>query len=271
MKLSQISRMTRSSSPSYPTVRNAYIGSIAAGVVAFVYNLVVDQNLSLWDPIAVGIAAFLGWAIAREIDPDRPRTALVALAGSALLAVWSLPLLLVAVVALGALRLLVGTVGGPGPTTLDLAVMVGLAAYAGWHIEGWFLAVIITIGIIVSGGRRRIPWAMAAAAAAIGVAIISDTGVDSGNESFRLLALAPLLVVVVLLALPVNPSSVTDIGKIPIDRRRLRAARFLAGLAIVAVVIASDFDGLTNLGPVTATAVATAVSAVLSKKNQGAL
>ncbi len=262
MKLALITRMTRSASPEHSAVRHAYIGSAVSAVIALVYDLVVDQSFSPWDPISVGIAAFIGWAIARELDPDHPLTALAALAGSAFLAMWSTPLLLLSAVALGAFRLMVGSVGGPGPTTIDVVVFVGMAAYAGWHIEGWFLAMILVAGIVVGSGRSGAPWALAAAAAAITTAIVSDTGIHPGDESARIMALPILVLIILALALPVWPRSQTDIGKAPLDGRRLRAGRVLAGLAVLAAVIASDVYGLTEIGPLTAAVVASGLSAV---------
>lgn len=268
MKLALITRMTRSASPEHAAVRHAYIGSAGSAVIALVYDLVVDQSFSPWNPIAVGIAAFLGWAIARELDPDHPLTALVALAGSALLAMWSAPLLLLSAVALGAFRLMAGSVGGPGPTTIDLVVIVGMAAYAGWHIEGWFLAMILVAGVVVGSGMLGVPWALAAAVAAVTAAIVSDTGPHPGDESARILAVPILILITLALALPAQPRSRTDIGKVPLDGRRVRAARVLAGLAVLAAVIASDVYGLTEIGPLTAAVVSTGLSA-LSLRRRG--
>lgn len=261
-KLADISRMTRSADPKYPSVRNAYLGSAAAGVVSLGYDVVINSNdPDLLSTGAVMVASFLGWAIARELDPDRQITAMVALAGSALLATWLLPYLLLSAVALGVFRLLVGSVGGGGPTRLDLAVMVALAAYAGWIIDGWFFVVVIAVGIVFSGGWKNLFWATVAVAAGILSALISDTSVHPGNESARFLAYPVLLVIVGLLAWPTNPQSTTDIGSETLSGTRLRTARILAGLALVSAVIASDVYGLTNLGPLTAATVATAVSA----------
>jgi hypothetical protein len=258
MRLADISRMARSADPKYPTVRHAMVGSASASLVAVAYDFFVNDSLGLPDAIGVGVAAFLGWAIARELDPDRPTTALFALAGSAFLAIWLLPYLLLSAVALGALRLLVGTVGGGGPTRLDLAVMVAMAGYAGWIIDGWFLALVIVVGIVVSGGREKMPWAALAGVAAVVSAVISDTG-HTGDESARFIVFAALLVVVAVLAWPASPRSTTDIGKEPLNGGRLRSARILAGLALISAVAASGVDGLTNLGPLTAATISTAL------------
>jgi hypothetical protein len=260
MKLADITRMARSADPKYPAVRNALIGSVLAGFAALGFDVVNQNNLDFLRVGSVGVAAYLGWAIAREIDPDHQTTALIALAGSASLAIWLLPYLLLSAVTLAALRLLVGTVAGGGPTRLDLVVMVALAAYSGWWVDGWFIAVIIVVGILVSTGREGVAWALAATACAVGVSWWSDAVIHPGDESLRFAAYPVLLVLVVLLALPISPKSTTDIGKQPLDPARLRAGRVLAGMAVISALFASDVYGLTNLGPLTAAVVAAALA-----------
>ncbi len=253
--------MTRSADPKYPSVRVALIGVLAAGIVGVVYDIVVNDSFDIFDSLSVAVAAFLGWAIAREIDPDHQTTALLALAGSAFLAIWLLPYLLLSAVALGALRLLVGTVGGGGPTRFDLAVMVLAAAYGGWYRDGWFLAVIVVVGILMSGGRENIAWALAAAAAGGAVALVRQPSAESLSDVvYAFFAFPLLLIAVVVLALPVSPTSTTDIKKQPIDPRRLRTGRILAGFAVVSALFASDVYGLTNLGPLTAAVVSAALA-----------
>ncbi len=171
MKLAGFTRMTRSASPKYPSVRHALIGALATGVIGFGYDFMVNERIDLIDSASVAVAAFLGWAIARELDPDHQSTALVAVAFAGLLAIWALPYLLLSAVALGAVRLLVGSVGGGGPTTVDLFVLVGMAGYAGWQVDGWAIAVIIVVGIIVAGGPKSWPWALAATSLATAVAL----------------------------------------------------------------------------------------------------
>lgn len=260
MKLAEITRMARSADPKHPSVRNALVGSAVAAAIGLGYDLLINDSIDLVDSASVGVAAFLGWAIARELDPDRPGTGLLALAGSGALAIWLLPLLLLSTVALAATRLMVGTVGG-SPTRLDLVVLVGLAAYGGWFLAGWVLVAMLVGGILVSGGRENVLWAVGAVAAAIVTASVSDAAPHPGDESFRLLVL-PLLAVVVVMALPTLPSSLTDIGKQPLAPRRLRGARFLAALAVVGSVLADDVYGLTDLGPLTGAIVAATLTTV---------
>lgn len=260
--------MSRAASPRFPNVRNAYIGSVGAVLVAAVYNRVVDGNPDLWDPLAVGVAAFLGWAIAREVDPDHPWTALIALVGSALLAMWLPPQLLVSAVALAAMRLVAGTVSAGPPTKLDLAAMVVASGLAGWYIDGWGLAAAIAVGVLVAGGWRSAPWAIGAGVTALVSGLLSATRIHPGDESFRLVTLPFLVVVVIVMALPVRPRSLTDIGKMPLDGQRLRLARALGALSLCWAVLGSGVHGLSNLGPLTAAILATALimpSAVRSR------
>ncbi|HEY5889364.1 MAG TPA: hypothetical protein VIW94_01505 [Acidimicrobiia bacterium] len=271
MKLAGVTRMTRSASPKYPSVRNALIGALAAGVVGFAYDFIVNDSIGLIDSASVAVVAFLGWAIAREIDPDYPSSGPVALAGAGLLAIWTHPHLLLSAVALGAVRLLVGTVGGGGPTTVDLFVLVGMAGYAGWQVDGWAIAVIIVVGIMVAAGPKSWPWALAAASLATAGALLSSDRVDPGDESARILAYPVLFIMAVLLALPITTNSVSDIGKRPLDSRRLRAARILAAIAVAASAVVSDVYGLTNLGPLTAAVFSAAIAVPFTRRQSSAL
>ncbi len=60
MRLAQITWMTRSSRPTHSTVRNAYVGSVAAGAFAFLNNLAIDDN-GLAGVVVVGASTGSGW------------------------------------------------------------------------------------------------------------------------------------------------------------------------------------------------------------------
>lgn len=260
VKLAEITRLARSASPKHATVRNALIGSAAAGGLALVYNFAVNDSFDPVDSVAVGVAAFLGWAIARELDPDYSITGLVALAVAALLAVWQSPALLLSAIALGGLRLLVGTVGGGGPTALDRVVMVGLAAYAATQPEGWVLVGVIAVAMLIAEGTHQSLWTLAVVAFAAGSALIWGGAPDNYGLAYGVVPL--LLIIVILLALPVSPAATTDIGKQPLSPQRLRTGRILGGLAVFLSVFVSGGDGLTTLAPLTGAVVATALSVV---------
>ncbi len=80
-----------------------------------------------------------------------------------------------------------------------------------------------------------------------------------------------LFVVAVLLALPVTTNSVSDIGKQPLDSRRLRVARILAAIAVAASAVVTDVYGLTNLGPLTAAVLAAAIAVPFTRRQSSFL
>ncbi|ULH17296.1 hypothetical protein MF271_18230 (plasmid) [Deinococcus sp. KNUC1210] len=129
-----VSALGRPLDLNYPSNRLALYG--AGG--AILLGLVLKRS---WrQALGIGGAAFLGWATARELDPDYPDTAALALglAGAAsVIASFEhteqAQAVLPGFAALSSVRLLVGTVG-PVPTLPDaaaLSVQGGLAAFAG--------------------------------------------------------------------------------------------------------------------------------------------
>ncbi|MFD1730278.1 hypothetical protein ACFSC4_02835 [Deinococcus malanensis] len=108
----------------YPSNRYAAGGALAAAVTARLLG-------GSWaDALGVGGAAFLAWATARELDPDHPETATVALPVAAAAAWMGGPGNPVpGLAALSAVRVMAGTVGRD-PTTVDLAALAGQAGLA---------------------------------------------------------------------------------------------------------------------------------------------
>ena len=132
-----ISALGRPLDLSYPSNRLAVYGAGASFLLALLLRRFWKQALG------VSGAAFLGWATARELDPDYADTATLALGlagGASMLASVRdgegerrVQAVLPGFAALSSVRLLVGTVG-PAPTLPDaaaLSVQGGLAALTG--------------------------------------------------------------------------------------------------------------------------------------------
>lgn len=75
-----------------------------------------------------GFGIFLAWALARELDPDNPRSALLAIVPAALILVSGTPNLLAVLEILLVARILVRSTGKP-PTLIDLTFLVVLAGF----------------------------------------------------------------------------------------------------------------------------------------------
>jgi len=201
--------------------------------------------------LEAGFSVFLSWAVARELDPDRPASATAAgIAG--FLVFLTGPTNLGAVTALlFALRVLTRTPGLP-PTTIDLVWLPGLAAYTA-RSTGGFLAGVALAGALVWDAepprrRRQVLSGVAAAVLAVGLSAVRGTFVP------RPLLPSPQQMAVLgagVLSLPwlriPSVSSVDDLGR-PLSQKRLVRARaavlvvgalgvvWLGGLAAPALV-----------------------------------
>ena len=193
--------------------------------------------------VNVAIMIFLAWAIARELDPDNPRSAFVAAAlGGLILLGGSAP----AGVSLGmlvALRI-VDRSTGKRPSILDLVAVPLLAAAFSLMPRGWIGGVVMAAALVwdtvlpQEGPKLGYLSAVATLAAAFVVTVLRGTlsvGFDRpGGLDWVVLALA----VVSLAAMRhYEPRSVADRSREPLSAERLRVARFLAvGAGLVAFV-----------------------------------
>lgn len=254
-----VSSLGRPIDPSYPSNRYAVAATFAAGaigsVVAFVSGEGPAESLG-WGVVAGG-AAFLAWAIGREIDPDRSSTAALAAPVAAAFVVAGRPSLWSAAAVLLATRVLVRSTGvAPKPVDLAFAALVAGAA-AGTSSAG--LPVGILTGAALAADRllprpaRRsaVVGAVAAAAIAVGAAALWGS-LGPGPEAF---STGALLVAVLggvgclSVALPAHPRSVGDLTGEPLVGMRLRAARVAAGLAFVAAAVWAGGPGSVALAP----------------------
>ncbi|MEF2276909.1 hypothetical protein V3W47_01280 [Deinococcus sp. YIM 134068] len=106
---------------SFPSNRYVVVGAVVSAVAAWLSGHRPASALG------VGAAAFLGWATARELDPDDPDAAGAALPVAAFVAlVGGTPNPVAGFSVLSGLRVLAATVG-QAPTALDVAALAGQA------------------------------------------------------------------------------------------------------------------------------------------------
>ena len=121
------------------------------GVLAGVVSMAAGEGLGeAWRRgISGGGAAFLSWAIGRELDPDRPSTAgIAALLGPWLILIGSPDLLGSALILLTA-RMVAGTTGR-WPTRADAAVMMIATAVVAARPTGTGFAAVAVLGVAVA-------------------------------------------------------------------------------------------------------------------------
>ena len=273
------SALARPLDPSFASNRLAVLGA-AAGLV-----LPLLLRRSWRQAVGISGAALLGWATGRELDPDHPETAALALglAGGASLLGGSgqMQALLPGLSALSSLRLLVGTVGLPAglPDAAALSAQGGLAAVTGqrsagllpaaalwlsWRQRddlssqatgGWWSAVALGAGSLPrwrgTAAKRsvqlpgRTPLSDVLGLAALGLASL-------GLASLGLTALG----LGTVLTAPERPLSARDHGPQRVSGERLQRARVLTLGALALGLLRGESGGLL---PLSAAALATSL------------
>lgn len=199
------------------------------------------------EALEVGLAGFLGWATARELDPDHPDTANAALPVAALAALLGgTPNVLAGVGVLSGLRTLAATVGHP-VNALDVAALAGqaaLAARTGERVAG----LVPGAALALSAGRSDPFQAPGSAASAVGAAALLPARQESKGRSVLadLLALAALGLAPLLTA-PEAVHSSCDRTPQRVPGERVRRARGLAAGALGAALLGRQTRSLVPL------------------------
>lgn len=255
MKPLRFTHLVRSVDPRLPLHRWVLAVSAGAGAVA---SATRDGGVASWASAAA--AAFLAWALARELDPDRPRTAvLVCLVAGLVGAVapgsspGALFLLLLAT------RIIAGTTG-LAPTAWDLAVCLVAAGALATTPSGWISGMALAFGIARDASLpdpappRQLAWA-AGTALVVSVVAGSVGGIGSWMPPTTLqwFLVAAGLAGSAVIAQPEHPTSRTDHTDAPLDPQRLQWARFTAVAAAALITLVGGGPGVTAVAPLWAT------------------
>jgi hypothetical protein len=131
MKIFEFTSLQRWVDPRYPTNIAIATFSLAAGALAYIYQVMMGTSLldGFLSGFSVAATAFLGWALARELDPDHDYSAFLA-AGLGLLGYFSYgpPGLLDLLLVLVSIRMINRTVGPP-VTIFDSLFLFGLGSF----------------------------------------------------------------------------------------------------------------------------------------------
>lgn len=261
MKLYRITRLSRPFDLGKTSNRISLLGPAVVGLGSLGWDVATGHSPQFLEAVWASVTAFLAWATTRELDPDRPHTATLAMGLAALAAVtglWEVPLVVSAAALLG-LRVLAGTVGGD-LKPVDLAVFVGLAVFAGTRIEGWVVVLLLVLGLLDS---RPSGYLYALPAMLIGAGLagyVAEVGLPGGSMPDEVY----LWALVTLAAIPLavrrtRIQSRTDIFDHPIRWPNVRAARVMAGFVVIGGLLASTPNEVVLLVPVLAALVATAL------------
>jgi len=220
-------------------------------------------------PVTAAVGVFLAWAIARELDPDHPASAAIAIPLSfVLLLVLDPPSLLVSTGVLLGTRMAAGTVGTP-LRPLDVGGIILVAGLLGMDLIGAVGVAAMVVGVLVSERRRARGFgiAIAAAAAFTVVGIVSDierTWAAPGTTALIVLVATVISVLVVIPAPP--PTSPTDRQTGILLRWRVTVARGVAGSAVAAGFV---LVGGTGIAALAATATAALAGTTIRQLNDG--
>jgi hypothetical protein len=241
--------------------RIAVVGTGLVGVLALTLRWVLAADFDLladgYDAIATAVGVFLAWAVARELDPDRPGTATVAMVVAAVLSLLGTPAPgIVAVVLLG-LRILVGSVGSR-LRPADIVVLLAAAAYAGTKPEAWPAAAALVIATAIARPTRNAALSIGLGATATTAAMLSSPPATLAAPSATSLAVLVMAAAAIVVGGRVaEVASTDDRGAATISAGRVSGARILAG--VVVIVCSTLTGGAVAVSPIVASLVAVAL------------
>ena len=208
-KVVRRSSLGRDVDPRLPSNRLAIVGALLAALATGLAALAgLEIGLS---PFSAALGVFLSWAIARELDPDHPAAAAIALPVSFVLLVLVGPssLLVSTGLLLGA-RMTAGTVGTP-LRLLDVVGIVALSALLGTSVVGAVGVAAMGVGVLVDEPRRERALAVVGSAAVAFAAAALVTDLMEARDERRLQRLQQQLAAH-------HPLIVDELGFVPLSK-----------------------------------------------------
>lgn len=236
LQMHRTTALGRPIDPAYRSNRLAIAGSVLTALTVMVGNAVLPYVLDV-SPIASAVAVFLAWAIGRELDPDRPASAAIAMALSfgAILFI-GVPSLLLGTAVLVGTRMISGTVG-TRLRPLDVVALIAVAALLGTQSMALPGAAILVTGVLVieRASPKGILVGLAIGIVTAGVAVSSGADavwtMPNGIEWFAAVTIGGATVAVTPAA---RPDSMTDAGDQRLSQGRVTAARITGGVTVLA-------------------------------------
>lgn len=238
--------------------RYVVLVTIVAGAVALAAAPTGDR---IRDAVTVAGSAFLGWALGREIDPDRVITAALAAPAAGLVA-WidaaaGHPASLGAIyLVMLTARILVRSTGRP-PTTLDLAIHLGVVVWLAWGSIAWVPAVGLAVGLVLD---TRLPapaptpqlwWGGAIGITASLVAgLTGDTPLWIAPRPAEWVPMAVGVLGALFLIRPETVMAPADTGESFLDPQRLLVARIATGISAILISVVGGANGISAIGAV---------------------
>lgn len=257
------SGLSRGWTPQLTSNRIAMAGWVVSLVVFAVYAATAD-SLTYVGAASSSIIVFVGWAIGRELDPDRHIVGTLAMIGTFVCVFVQVPEGWTVGAALLTLRIITGPTGR-WLALFDLLFAVVIGFGSGMHLWSWPIAVLALIGLKVFPEFGRHRWAfMGTVAIAFVVAwYLGDlTPITIGSE--QLLLAAGVVVATGVASISVHVTVETDRGKGSIQTHRVLLSRIAAGLIAIAAVLVGDTSAFWSIGAVTSGLVAVGLVTALA-------
>jgi hypothetical protein len=250
----RVSSLGRPLDPRYKSNRLAILGSAAAGLLILWFNFFASTPLDT-SAVTAAIGVFLAWAIGRELDPDRPRVAALAMAISLPAIFLGPPALMLGFGTLVATRAISGTVGAP-LQRVDLLALVGMAGLLG---AGGITSVALPgllVAAVLSERNRRGPIPLVAGmvvAAGVGAAVARPSLVWEAATGTEFVLLG-LTIGAAFSQAPAAIASLADLGG-RMSSHRIRVSRWVAAGTVALGFILGGGPGVVAAFPTAGAAV----------------
>lgn len=268
--------------PSVASNRFAVLATVVVTLAAAAATLVADEAAAVTDALArglgSGVGAFLAWALARELHPDRTRAARDA-ALAYLPATFLGPPALAGVLALLLAARVTVRSTGRRPSAVDLAVLVGVSAVASTSAAGFVAAAVLAWAVVADGHppdpAPQLPSQLGGAAVAV-AALVGSLLSSSFLTGWRRPTVPELVwIVVVIVAVALRPrlrpvTSRADDARSPILTERVLRARRLVAVGAAAALAWAGGDAVPALAPAAAALVGVATTALRQSRPRDA-
>lgn len=257
MGMERFTHLGRPVDPAYPTNVAIAALSVATLIAVSLWQvLYLDSGFmaALQQGVQLAGVVFLTWALGREVDPDANFVAFLAIAPAVVLSVVvGVPDFLVLFLALLLLRVVNRSLGLPAKPA-DSLLVLALASWLAWS-GAWYglmgtAAAFLLDSVLVNPLPRHRWFGLAAAVGGVW-SQSRFLGVSQAWPGFvtGIVAAGGIGLLLLLLFTP-PPSSVGDLLAIPVNWKRLQAARIVGFFLALFAVLSQGMQGLTQLSPV---------------------
>lgn len=231
------------------------VAGLGVATVLYVARAVTGQwmlgePMTLIEALTSAIVVFVAWALARELDPDHPWPAAVAMAASFAVALWFVPAVLAVVAAVLALRMVSGTVAKP-LAVFDLGVLVVVGLGSGHELATWSIAIVAFVFLKVAPEVGRLRW-WAVGALTVGFVAGWYTG-ELGPVNITATTAGITVGILVIAAIAASRAEVsvrTDARSGKVERKRVAMSRLAAGLIAASATLIGGLDTMWEIAPV---------------------